>query len=172
MSFAQGGRLEALPLAIIKIIYYKKIGVKMINKRGTITFSEACKILKKSKRTVSRYIKNGWLNPEKIESQRGTLEYRFNRVDLIKFKKPEKTEKTRPENDIIALLKDQLKVKDKQINELIERSRETNILLNRLQNQLLLTGDKKEERKDRGAREDKKGQGINGFFKRLFKRTN
>lgn len=153
----------------------------MINKGGTITFSEACKILKKSKRTVSRYIKNGWLSPEKIESQRGTLEYRFNRVDLIKFKKPERTEKARPENDIIALLKGQLKVKDKQINELIERSRETNILLKGLQNQLLLTegktikewkGRKDVHRKDREAREDKKGQGINGFFKRLFKRTN
>jgi len=153
----------------------------MINKGGTITFLEACKILKKSKRTVSRYIKNGWLNPERIESQRGTLEYRFNRDDLLKFKKPERTEQTRPENDIITLLKDQLKVKDEQINQLLERSRETNILLNRLQNQLLLTegktikewkGKKDVHRRDRGAKEDKKGQGINGFFKRLFKRTN
>jgi len=144
----------------------------MINQGGTITLLEACKILKKSKRTVGRYIKNGWLNPERIESQRGTPEYRFNRNNLLKFKKPEKTEQTRPENDIITLLKDQLKVKDEQINQLLERSRETNILLNRLQNQLLLTGDKKEERKDREAREDKKGQGINGWLKRLFKRTN
>ena len=137
-----------------------------------LTFFEACEVLKKSKRTVSRYIKNGWLNPEKIESQRGTLEYRFNQVDLLKFKKPvrtEKTEQTRPENDIITLLKDQLKQKDKQINQLIERSRETNILLKGLQDQLLLTGDKKEERKDRGVKEDKKGQGIDGFLKRLFK---
>jgi len=139
-----------------------------------INFSEACRILEKSKRTVSRYIKNGWLNPEKIESQRGTLEYRFSRSDLLKFKKPGKTErkeKTRPENDIIVLLKEQVKNKDDQINKLLERSRETNILLNRLQNQLLLTGDKKEDRKDREAKADKKGQGINGFFKRLFKGT-
>lgn len=35
-------------------------------------------------------------------------------------------------------------------------------MFNRLQNQLLLTGDKE-------AKADKKGQGINGFFKRLFK---
>ena len=153
----------------------------MKNRKGlkinyNITFFEACKILKKSKRTVSRYIKNGWLNPEKIESQRGTLEYRFNRTDLVDFKKPGKTEQrtgqTRPEGDIIAFLKDQLKVKDKQINQLIERSRETNILLKGLQNQLLLTGDKKEERKDRGVKEDKKGQGVYGFFKRLFKGAN
>jgi hypothetical protein len=141
----------------------------MINKGGTITFSEACKILKKSKRTVSRYIKNGWLNPEKIESQRGTLEYRFNRTDIIKFKRPERTEKTRPENDIIALLKEQVKIKDEQINQLIERSRETNILLKGLQNQLFLTEGKTIKEKDRGVKEDKKGQGINGFFKRLFR---
>ena len=137
-----------------------------------ITFFEACEILKKSKRTVSRYIKNGWLNPEKIESQRGTLEYRFNRTDLLKFKKPEKTKKTRLENDIVALLKEQLKVKDKQINELIERSREANILLKGLQNQLFLTEGKTIKEKDRGVKEDKKGQGINGFFKRLFRRVN
>jgi len=137
-----------------------------------LTLKEVCQALGKSKRTVSRYIKNGWLNPEKIESQRGTLEYRFNQANLLKFKKPERTERTeqtRPENDIIAILKDQLKQKDKQINQLIERSRETNILLKGLQNQLLLTGDKKEERKDRGVKEDKKGQGLNGWVKRIFK---
>jgi len=144
----------------------------MTNKGGTITFSEACKLLKKSKRTVGRYIKNGWLNPEKIKSQRGTLEYRFNQVDLLKFKKPGKTEKTRPENDIITFLKNQIKVKDKQINELIERSRETNILLKGLQNQLLLTEGKTVKEKDREVKEDKKGQGINGFFRRLFKGSN
>jgi hypothetical protein len=147
----------------------------MVNKGGNITFLEACKLLKRSKRTVSRYIKRGWLNPDKIESQRGTLEYRFNRIDLIKFKKPgrtERTEQTRQEGDIISFLKDQIKVKDEQINQLIERSRETNILLKGLQNQLLLTEGKKEERKDREAKADKKGQGINGFFKRLFRRVN
>ena len=147
----------------------------MINKRGNITFPEACKILKRSKRTLTRYIKNGWLDPERIESERGTLEYRFNRTDLLKFKKPEKTgqrtEQTRPENDIVALLKEQVKVKDKQINQLIERSRELNILLKGLQDQLLLTEGKAVKEKDRGVKEDKKGQGINGFFKRLFKRT-
>ena len=144
-----------------------------MNKGGTLTFNEACKILKKSKRTVSRYIKNGWLNPERIESNRGTLEYRFNQANLLKFKKPGRTgqtEQTRPDTDIIAFLKDQLKVKDEQINQLIERSRETNILLKGLQNQLLLTEGKKEVRKDKEDRTDKTGQGLNGFFKRLFNR--
>jgi len=131
-----------------------------------ITLFEACQVLKKSKRTVSRYIKNGWLNPERIESQRGTLEYRFSQANLLKFKKPGKTEKTRPENGIITFLKDQIKVKDETIKELLERDRETNIMINQLQNRLLLTGDIEEDRKER---DDKKGQGINGFFKRIFK---
>ena len=137
-----------------------------------IDFTEASKILGKSKRTVSRYIKNGLLNPERIESKRGTLEYRFSQANLSKFKKPgrtEQTEQTRPDTDIISFLKDQIKVKDETISQLIERSRETNILLKGLQNQLLLTGDKKEEKKDREVRADKKSQGINGFLKRLFK---
>lgn len=147
-------------------------GEKMKENEYNITYTEACKLLKKSKRTVSRYIKNGWLNPERIESKRGTLEYRFNRNDLLKYKKPGRTEqkeKTRPESDIVSFLKNQLKVKDEQIKELLERSRETNIMFNRLQNQLLLTEGKKEERVDKEDRVDKKGQGINGFFKRLFK---
>ena len=138
--------------------------------KDNVTLLEACKTLKKSKRTVSRYIKNGWLKPEKIESNRGTLEYRFNQANLLKFKKPGRTGQTRPDTDIIAFLKDQLKVKDEQINQLIERSRETNILLKGLQNQLLLTDGKKEVRKDREAKPDKTGQGLNGFFKRLFNR--
>jgi len=143
--------------------------------KSNITFIEACQVLKKSKRTVSRYIKEGWLNPEKIESKRGTLEYRFNQADLLKFKKPGRTgqtEQTRPENDIITFLKDQIKVKDETISQLIERSRETNILLKGLQNQLLLTDGKKEvreDRKDRAVKADKKGQGINGWLKRIFK---
>ena len=144
-----------------------------MNKEGeTISFTEASKILGKSKRTVSRYIKNGLLNPERIESKRGTLEYRFSQANLLKFKKSgrtERTEQTRPENDIITFLKDQIKIKDETISQLIERSRETNILLKGLQNQLLLTEGKKEVRKDKEDKPDKTGQGINGFFKRLFK---
>ena len=138
-----------------------------------VALLEACKLLGKSRRTVSRYIKNGLIKPERIKNKLGTLEYRFSRSDLLKFKKTKrtkKTEKTKPESDIIAFLKDQIKVKDEQIKELLERSRENNILLKGLQNQLLLTGDKKEDREDREAKEDKKAQGINGFFKRLFKR--
>jgi DNA-binding transcriptional MerR regulator len=45
----------------------------MNNIGGTITFVEACKLLGKSKRQVSRYIKKGLLNPEKVKSQKGMI---------------------------------------------------------------------------------------------------
>lgn len=134
-----------------------------------ITYPEACKLLKKSKRTVSRYIKKGLIKPERIKNKLGTLEYRFNRSDLSKYKKTKRTKKTKPESNIIEFLKDQIKIKDEQIKELLERNRETNIMFNRLQNQLLLTGDKKEDREVKEDRQDKKRKGLNGFFKRLFK---
>jgi len=54
-----------------------------------ITYLEACKLLKKSKRTVSRYIKKGLLNPEMVGN-----EYRFNQVDLLKLNKTDKTKRT------------------------------------------------------------------------------
>jgi hypothetical protein len=43
-----------------------------------ITFLEACRILGKSERTLSSYIKKGLIIPEKIKSQKGSIEYRFN----------------------------------------------------------------------------------------------
>jgi len=138
---------------------------------SNVTLLEACKLLKVSKRTVSRYIKKGLLNPE-INGN----EYKFNRSDLLKFKKTKrtkKTNKTKPESDIISFLKEQIKEKDEQINKLLERSRETNIMFNRLQNQLLLTGNKEEGKKDKEDKEDrqdKKEKGLNGFFKKLFNR--
>jgi predicted site-specific integrase-resolvase len=38
----------------------------VLEKDIIITFSEACKILGKSERTLSRYIKKGLINPEKV----------------------------------------------------------------------------------------------------------
>jgi len=153
-----------------------------------ISFSEACKILKKSKRTVSRYIKAGKLNPEKIKSQKG-IEYRFNLTELESFKKPDTTGQTTRQNiiddknndtlsllnDTMKLLQKQLKAKDTQIINMLDRQRETNILMGQLQNRVLLLEDK-----SRGKGSDKKDrtgdttgqikwQGINGFFRRLFK---
>lgn len=166
-----------------------------MNKEGkTVTFIEACKILKKSKRTVSRYIKKGLITPEKIKSQRGSLEYRFKQADLESLKIPgtdklrqDIREDTRQDNEVITLLKettqilrDQLAVKDKQIkslgnkiDQLIERGREANILINGLANRVLMLEDKKrEDRPDRTGQDTRqdRGQNIRGFFKRLFKR--
>ena len=63
-----------------------KGGIK-IETDYNITFFEACKILKKSKRTVSRYIKKGLIKPEKIKSQKESVEYRFKQADLKSLKK-------------------------------------------------------------------------------------
>jgi len=170
-----------------------------------ITLFEACEILNKSKKTISRYIRQGRLNPQQVKSQRGTLEYRFSRADIEAFRadetrqagqtepEPKKTEfksdkdKTRRDTpdkteqtdetgqktytadikgkkeetgqdktgqgdgiinllqDTVSLLKDQLTVKDKQIDnlsgkidQLIERDRETNILIGQLQSKVLM----------------------------------
>ena len=56
--------------------------------KSDLTFIEACKILKKSRRTVSRYIKKGLITPERIKSQRGSVEYRFKLADLESLKIP------------------------------------------------------------------------------------
>jgi len=47
----------------------KFLGGKM-NTKGTINFIEVCNLLKKSKRTISRYIKKGVLNPEKVKNEK------------------------------------------------------------------------------------------------------
>jgi len=159
----------------------------MINQE-TVTLTEACKLLGKSKKTICRYIKQGLLKVERIKSQKGTLEYRFNRTDLLNFKKTERKEKTKPESDIVSFLKGEIKVKneqiknkDEQIKAINERYRETNVMYNNLQNKLLLTDsnmiyetkDKKDTLKEeKGNREDKKGQRLNGWLKRLFKQGN
>lgn len=168
----------------------------MKNKRGikneyTITFFEACGILKKSRKTISRYIKKGLIKPERIKSQRGTLEYRFNQADLEGLKpgidkiRPDKTRQgIRQDSEVITLLKettqtlrDQLNIKDKQIKSLgkkidglIERGRETNILLKGLTNKVLMLEGKSSKAetinewenkdKDREDRQDKAGQGT------------
>ena len=163
----------------------------MINKEETVSFTEASKILGKSKRTLSRYIKKKLIIPEKIKSQKG-IKYCFNLAELESLKKPDTTgqttgqnKKTIINNDTLSFLKDtmkllqkQLKAKDTQIKQLLERQREANILMGQLQNKVFLLEDK-----SKGKRPDKKDQtddmtsqikcqGINDFLKRLFKRTN
>lgn len=174
-----------------------------------ITLFEACEILNKSKKTVSRYIRRGRLSPIQIKSQQGTPEYRFTKADLdtlraelARVDTPDRTDQTEGtdetghagqtrqdipplekailstkqeqtgqrgherqdktgqdrtretghENGVITLLKEttellkgQLSIKDTQIStlndqvhKLIERDRETNILLKGLQDRLVL----------------------------------
>ncbi len=167
-----------------------------------LTLFEACELLNRSKKSISRYIRRGLLHPQQIKSQQGTLEYRFSRADLEAFKLQETQDKTRQEtgdtpdetnqsgqteatpikeakikeikeetrpdkaeqtsqdktqetghdSEIInllkettGLLKEQLVKKDEQIkdlggkiDQLIERDRETNILIGQLQSKVLM----------------------------------
>ena len=160
-----------------------------MNKEGEkVTFAEASKILAKSERTLSRYIKTGKLNPDKIKTEKG-IEYRFSLAEIESLKKPDTTGQTTGQNqnlnknndtltllnDTLKLLQKQLKAKDTQIKQLLERQRETNILMGQLQNRVLLIEDKsKGKRPDKNNRTEDttnqvKWQGLNGFFKRLFK---
>jgi len=64
-----------------------------------LTLFEACEFLNKSKKSISRYIRRGLLHPQRIKSQQGTLEYRFNKEDLEAFKlqdTPDKTGQDKP----------------------------------------------------------------------------
>ncbi|MBI3305696.1 helix-turn-helix domain-containing protein [Candidatus Nomurabacteria bacterium] len=172
-----------------------------------ITLFEACELLNRSKKSISRYIRRGLLHPEKVKSQQGTLEYRFSKADIEAFKAQEaqRADETRQdtadrtdetgqtghiktgfienkeilsesrqdtpeqtghgrqdtagqESEVITLLKettgllrDQLKTKDEQIkdlggkiDQLIERDRETNILIGQLQSKVLMLEQPKE----------------------------
>ena len=51
-----------------------------------ITLFEACELLNRSKKSISRYIRRGLLHPERVKSQQGTLEYRFTKADIEAFK--------------------------------------------------------------------------------------
>jgi DNA-binding transcriptional MerR regulator len=131
-----------------------------------INLDQACNILGKSKRTITRYIKKGLLNPEKVKSENGILEYRFKKSEIENIKNPDTTtgQTTRQnqkveqkDDDTLSLLKDnmkvlekQLKTKDRQIKQLLERQRETNYLLKGLQDKVLLLEDK-----SKGKRPDK-----------------
>ncbi len=187
-----------------------------------ITLSEACEILNRSKKSISRYISKGLLHPIKIKNQNGILEYRFSKSDIEAFKlqeisnvgnkiqniisydnnlinksyidsrinnngqqwtgedivdnsgqdssghektvddkKEENTEIIILLKETIGLLKEQLSKKDEQIkdlgfkiDQLIERNRETNILIGHLQNKVLML----EKQKDNIDKESQKTQ--------------
>jgi len=157
-----------------------------MTKQDDLTLKEVCQVLGKSGRTISRYIKAGKLNPEKIKSQKG-IEYRFDLTELENLKKPDTTgQMTRQNiiddkkndtlsllNDTMKLLQKQLKAKDTQIKQLLERQRETNILMGQLQNKVLMLEDKSGgKRSDKNNRTDDTTSQSKwqGFLKRIFKR--
>jgi excisionase family DNA binding protein len=164
-----------------------------MTKQSYLTFKETCNILGKSKRTVSRYIKKGLLNPEKVRGQKG-IEYRFNRTEVESIKNPETTGQETGQNqkvdikddDTLSLLKDnmkllqkQLKSKDQQIKKLLDRQRETNYLMGQLHSRILLLEDKtKGKRSDKTHRTEDtpsdttgdKGWHIKNIIARWFKR--
>jgi DNA-binding transcriptional MerR regulator len=135
-------------------------------KQAGLTLKEVCQELEKSKRTITRYIKKGILNPEKAKSENGVLEYRFDLLEIEKIKNNNQaigqTTRQNTKNytkkddslslltDTVKLLEKQLKAKDRQINKMLERQRETNILIGQLQKKVLLLEDK-----TKGEREDK-----------------
>lgn len=59
------------------------------NNEYVLTLFEACEILNKSARTVSRYVRRGLITPMSIRSRKGTLEYRFSRAELESLKERE-----------------------------------------------------------------------------------
>ncbi len=207
-----------------------------------ITLFEACELLNRSKKSISRYIRRGLLKPEKVKSQQGTLEYRFSKADIEAFKakevldadetrqdtgdkteetqetgqlrtafienkevleetrqdtpeqtRPDKQRETGQDNEIITLLKEttgllkeQLTKKDEQIkdlggkiDQLIERDRETNILIGQLQSKVLMLETPKEpinadidqtrqDTPEQTGQDEAKPERA-GFWKRLFK---
>ena len=65
----------------------------MIMSDFNITLFEACELLNRSKKSISRYVRRSLLHPQEIKSKQGTLEYRFSKADLEAFKAQE-TEET------------------------------------------------------------------------------
>ena len=145
----------------------------------TVSFKEASKILGKSERTLSRYIKKKLIIPEKIKSQRG-IKYRFSLAELENLKKPDttgqmtrqnqnlnKNNDTLSVNKIIKILEKQLKAKEREIHEL-------HVLLGKSQETIYMLEDKsKGKRPDKNNRTSQsKWQGLNDWLKRVFRKVN
>jgi len=62
--------------------------------KSDLTLNEVCQELGKSKRTITRYIKKGILNPERAKTENGILEYRFNRSEVDNLKSQDTTGQT------------------------------------------------------------------------------
>lgn len=90
-------------------------------------------------KSKSKYIKS---ESGKIYFERGYLDKKFDKfVNSQKVNSDKSNEQDSASTDkdkLIDFLTSQLNEKDKQINELIERNRETNILMSQLQNRILI----------------------------------
>lgn len=162
----------------------------------TLTLFEACEFLGRSQKSISRYIKRGLLHPEQVRSKQGTLEYRFSRADLEALKarerqgitpakqtrpdKPPETGQRKPkqprQDTLLSVITEQLKIKDDhikdlsgKIDQLIERDRETNILIGQLQSKVLLLEPPKGKRTEQ-TRQDTGDTTGQGWWQKLFKR--
>ncbi len=158
-----------------------------------LTLNEVAGILGKSKRTIGRYVARGLLTPEKIKNENGILENRFNPKEVNNFRLPERKKAPgtqRPEpghigqktnvidtTDVIGLLKNELKTKDKEIarlhkkiDKLIDRQRETNILIGTLQSKVLAIEHKPEghNEPDTGQKGNGIGRKVSNFINRVF----
>ena len=51
-----------------------------------LTLKEFCGLVDKSTRTITRKIKDGYVNPQIIKSKQGTAEYRFTETDVKAFR--------------------------------------------------------------------------------------
>lgn len=65
----------------------------------TLTLEEVSKRLNKSKKTISRYIKNGLLHPEETLSEKNTLVYKFSEADLELFKSGQGRQDKKPREE-------------------------------------------------------------------------
>jgi len=161
-----------------------------MTKKIVLTLNEVCHELDKSKRTITRYVKKGLLNPEKVKSGNKTPEYRFSQSEVENLKNQNtRGQNTRQnqksdtkEDDTLSLLKDnmkllekQLKAKDRQIKQMLDRQRETNYLIGQLQNKVLLLEDKTKGKnnKTKDRTEDKTNDTlwrVKKYFNRLLGR--
>ncbi|MBN1970637.1 MAG: helix-turn-helix domain-containing protein [Candidatus Delongbacteria bacterium] len=55
-------------------------------KNEKLNLKQTCDILGKSKKTITRYIKKGLLNPERVKSEKGILVYRFDQSEVENLK--------------------------------------------------------------------------------------
>jgi len=153
--------------------------------KSDLTLNEVCQELGKSRRTVSKYIKDGLLKPEKITSSKGTIKYKFDPSEIKKLKLSGKVEgkgKKRREvshhsPELVTLLKEQIKVKDNQIKDLQDKIDKFLYIQKDMNNRIMDLSDKIlmiEGKTTRGEYGEEKGSfpssKLRQFIDRLFGR--